>query len=59
MSDKHFTLCAFALSIIVLTLEGVQLFAWDGSFNGLDLLVVILAGAMSARCYKHICDSWY
>jgi len=57
-SDKHFALVTLILCTATLTWEGVNLFSWDGSFNGLDLLVVITMSIIGTKAYAYIFNSW-
>jgi hypothetical protein len=46
------------MCVAILTWETIEFFKWDGSFNGLDLLVVIAMSIIGAKTYTHIFNEW-
>jgi len=57
-SEKHFSLATLIMCVAILTWETIEFFKWDGSFNGLDLLVVIAMSIIGAKTYTHIFNEW-
>lgn len=57
-SEKHFSLATLIMCTAILTWEIITFFQWDGSFNGLDLLVVISTSIIGAKTYSHIFNEW-
>jgi hypothetical protein len=57
-SEKHFSLATLIMCTVIITWEIVEFFKWDGSFNGLDLLVVIAISVIGAKTYSHIFNEW-
>jgi len=52
--DKHLSLVTLIICTAILTGETISLISFDGSFNAIDLLLVIFSSIMAAKTYTHL-----
>jgi hypothetical protein len=54
LTDTHYALLTLIMCTTILTWKAVELLRWEGSFNGLDFLLVVTISIIGSKTYTHI-----